>query len=183
MVASLNINSSQRPCGHVTHATLKENSKFVFAPDPVQVFAELSYSQRLEFHLAASAGLTLLDWFSSGRVACGERWEISCFKSCNEVFITGRRAFLDSILLDSSDSSLAPPMRAGRFNCFAMLLLVCEPLRTVASQLLEKKSARLVERKSSLVASASEICKGVNLRLCVGLVQGDSRNYQESDHV
>ena len=158
-------NPNQRPCGHVTRGDLEEDSLLVFAPDPVQPFAHSDYSQRQEFHLASGAGLVLLDWFSSGRVARGERWEFSRFKSRNEVFIAGERIFLDSIFLDSSDRSLASPMRTGRFNCFALLLLVGKPMSVAADQLLKKISTMPVERKATLVASASPVAGGAVLRV------------------
>ena len=158
-------NPDQRPCGHVTHATLAENSLLVFAPDPAQAFAGSSYAQRQEFHLAAGASLVLLDWFTSGRAARGERWQFSQFKSRNEVFVAGERIFLDSILLDSADGSLTSPVRTGRFNCFATLLLIGEPLHVAAGQLLENISAMPVERKGSLVASASPVRGGAVLRM------------------
>src|SRR5260221_8880792 len=50
-------NPRRRACGHVTQATNEENSLLVFAPDPVQPFANSSYSQRQGFRLAAGAGL------------------------------------------------------------------------------------------------------------------------------
>ncbi|HUA68037.1 MAG TPA: urease accessory protein UreD [Candidatus Saccharimonadales bacterium] len=170
-------NPSHRPCGHVTHATLAENSLLVFAPDPVQAFAGSSYSQRQEFHLAENAGLVLLDWFTSGRAARGERWEFSRFKSRNDVFAAGERIFLDSIALDSADGSLPSPMRAGRFNCFAVLLLVGEPLQVAANQLLERMSEKPVERKSPLVASASPIRNGAVLRVAGEQVEAVGREF------
>lgn len=168
-------NPSRLPCSHITRACLESNSLLVFTPDPVQAFAGSTYSQRQEFHLARGAGLVLLDWVSSGRAARGERWEFSRFKSRNEVFIAGERIFLDSIFLDSADGSLDSPMRAGRFNCFATLLFVGEPLRAAANQLLEKISAKSVERKSPLVVSASPICGGAVLRVAGEQVESVGR--------
>jgi urease accessory protein len=158
-------NPARRPCGHVTRAALAENALLVFAPDRVQGFAGSSYSQRQQFNLAEGAGLALLDWFTAGRVACGERWEFSRLQSRNEVFQAGERVFLDSILLDPADGALAASMRAGRFNCFAMLLLVGPPLREAAGRLLQEISARPVVRVAPLIASASPVADGVILRL------------------
>lgn len=168
-------NPAQRPCGHVTHATLAENSLLVFAPDPVQAFADSRYAQRQEFHLATGASLVLLDWFTSGRAARGERWQFSQFKSRNEVFVGGERIFLDSILLDFADGFLTSPMRTGRFNCFAMLLLIGEPFHAAADQLLENISAVPVERRTSLVASASAVREGAVLRMAGESVEAVGR--------
>lgn len=168
-------NPSSLPCSHVTHANLESNSLLVLAPDAIQPFAVSTYSQNQKFFLAPGAGLVLLDWFNSGRAARGERWEFSRLKSRNEVFIDGERMFLDSIFLDSSDGPLTSPMRAGRFNCFALLLLVGEPLQAAANLLLEEISAKSIERKSSLVAGASPIRGGTVLRLAGEQVEAVGR--------
>lgn len=158
-------NPARLPCSHTTHAELAHDSLLVFAPDAVQAFAGSSYRQRQEFHLAGNAALVLVDWFSSGRVARGERWEFEHFQSRNDVFLDGRRIFVDSILLNSSDGSLLSPHRTGRFNCFAMMLLVGEPLQKAASGLIAGISSRPVERSAPLLCAASAVQQGVVLRL------------------
>ncbi|HTX20518.1 MAG TPA: urease accessory protein UreD [Candidatus Aquilonibacter sp.] len=172
-------NPAQRPCGHVTRAALAENSLLVLAPDPVQAFAGSRYAQRQEFHLAENAGLVLLDWFTSGRAARGERWQFSRFQSRNEVFAAGERIFLDSILLDAADEIQTSPHRTGRFNCFATLLLAGEPLRAAAGQLLENISAEPVERRSALIASASPMRDGAVLRIAGEQVEAVGRELHE----
>lgn len=79
-------NPAARPCGHETHATLHSGSTLIFAPDPVQAFAGSSYRQKQTFDLAPTASLALVDWMSSGRAACGERWAFNDFQSRNEVW-------------------------------------------------------------------------------------------------
>ena len=112
-------NPSRLPCSHRTQASLGPGSILFFVPDPVQAFADSSYSQRQEFHLEAGAGLLLTDWFSAGRTARGERWAFNHFKSRNDVFLAGERIFVDSISLDSASGPLASAHGTGRFNCFA----------------------------------------------------------------
>lgn len=158
-------NPLKRPCGHVTQAVLAEDSLLVFAPDPVQAFAGSSYTQRQEFQLAEGAALVLLDWFTSGRAARGERWEFSRLQSRNDVFRAGARIFLDSILFDATDGPLTTSMRAGRFNCFALLLLMGDLLGPSIAALLESVSALPVTRHAPLVASASPIPGGAVLRI------------------
>ncbi len=158
-------NPSRAACSHVTQARLEAEALLVWAPDPVQAFADSTYSQHQVFDLAPGAGLVLVDWFSSGRAARGERWKFSRFKSRNEVLVGGERLFLDSILLDAAGGPLDSPVRAGRFNGFATVLIVGEPWRAAAQQLLEHVSGRPVERQSPLVISASPIRDGAVLRL------------------
>ncbi len=164
-------NAGLRPCSHHTEARLAENSFFVFAPDPVQAFAGSSYSQHQQFHLADNSNLVLLDWFSSGRAARGERWQFSRFQSRNEVFIAGERVFLDSVLLDATNPSLASSHVTGRFNCFAMLLLLGPNLEDAAQKLLAHIAAQPVTRTAPLVCSASPIRNGVLLRLAAESVE------------
>jgi len=158
-------NPRQRACGHVTHATVEENALLVFAPDPVQPFADSNYSQRQTFHLSEGAGLLFVDWFSSGRAARGERWSFNRFQSRNDVFLSGERIFMDSILLDSAKESIATPHRTGRFNCFALLLLIGEPFQKIAADLLQTVSTRPVQRNASLIVSASPVRDGAILRV------------------
>ena len=215
-------------CGHVTQATIEENALLVFAPDPVQPFAGSSYTQRQTFRLGAGAGLVLVDWFTSGRAARGERWAFNRFQSRNEVWsaplhepdrragvspapagtaneplartrspgrrdarpalpdsrlraveslaarnergkerekIFGECLFLDSLLLDSATEPITSPHRTGRFNCFALVLILGEPLQPAASGLLAEVSASPVKRTTPLVASASPVRHGAILRV------------------
>jgi len=158
-------NPSRRPCSHQTSARLEANSLLVFAPDPVQAFADSAYAQRQEFHLAAGAGLVLVDWFSSGRAARGERWAFNHLQSRNDVFVSGERIFVDAISLNSADGALASTHVTGRFNCHALLLLAGEPLQNAAANLLAEISTRPVTRGANLICSASPVRHGAVLRL------------------
>ena len=164
------------PCGHTTMARLAPDSLLVFAPDPVQAFADSAYVQRQEFHLAPGAGLALVDWLTSGRAACGERWKFDQFQSRNEVWTMTNeipdstetkleRVFLDSLRLDSGAEELASSHRMGRFNCIAMLLLTGAPVREAAACLLADISPQPVTRQASLICSASPIRDGAMLRV------------------
>ncbi len=158
-------NPLQLPCSHTTQATLERGSLLVFAPDAVQAFAGSSYRQRQEFHLANGAGLVLVDWFTSGRAARGERWAFDTFQSRNDVFIDGERIFVDSIVLGGEDGPLTSPHRTGRFNCFAMLLVVGQLLRQPVAALASEISSRPVERNGAVVCSASPVPQGTVLRI------------------
>ena len=168
-------NPAQLPCSHTTQAVLERGSLLVFAPDAVQAFAGSSYRQRQEFHLANGAGLVLVDWFTSGRAARGERWAFDTFQSRNDAFVDGQRVFVDSILLNSDDAAIDSSHRAGRFNCFAMLLLIGQPLREAAASLVNEISSRPVERSATLICSASAVQDGAVLRVAGEDVESVSR--------
>ena len=76
-----------------------------------------------------------------------------------------KRVFLDSLLLDQTDSALTSSHRLGRFNCIAMLLLIGEPMREAAAQLLKDISTQSVPRRAPLVSSASPVRDGAMLRI------------------
>jgi len=158
-------NPLQLPCSHTTQAVLERGSLLVFAPDAVQAFAGSSYRQRQEFHLANGAGLVLVDWFTSGRAARGERWAFDTFQSRNDVFVDGQRVFVDSILLGAEDGALRSMHRTGRFNCFAMVLVLGQMLREQAAALAGEISSRSIERNGALVCSASVVAEGTVLRV------------------
>jgi urease accessory protein len=158
-------NPRQRPCGHRLTASLAEDSLLVLAPDPVQLFAGSGYVQRQEFRLEQRAGLVLVDWCSSGRVARGERWAFTRFHSRNEVFVRGERLLLDSLLLDPAHGPLDAAHRMGRFNCLALVALIGEPVRAAAAQVLEEMVSRPIDRQASLVCSASPLADGALLRI------------------
>lgn len=158
-------NPAELPCSHATRATLSSGSTLIFAPDPVQAFAEASYSQQQEFNLASDASLALVDWFSSGRAARGERWAFAHFSSRNQVRIGDQTVFLDSLALNPADGDLAAPHRTGRFNCLGSLLLIGPKLREAAQKLLAEVGADPVLRQAALVCSASPVADGAVLRL------------------
>jgi len=157
-------NPNQRACGHKLNAALEKGSVLVLAPDSVQCFAGSNYAQRQGFHLQEGAALVMVDWFSSGRVARGERWAFTRFQSRNEVFVNGERLFADSLLLDPDDGPLDGPHRMGRFNCLALIALVgdavCEPVAKSLAQI----GAQPAARRASLVCTASPIRQGALLR-------------------
>lgn len=158
-------NPAQRPCSHRTQAELADEALLIFAPDPVQAFAESIYTQRQEFHLAPTASLVLVDWFTSGRAARGERWQFSRLHSRNDVFLGGKRILLDSVLLDASHAFSTAQHQVGRFNCFATAFIVGKQLEPLTAEILKEIAARPVERNAALLVSASPVATGVLLRV------------------
>jgi urease accessory protein len=154
-------NPAALPCDHSTRAAIDGNSLLVFAPEPVQAFADSHYHQRQEFHLSPTAGLVLLDWFSAGRTARGERWAFKHLASRNDVFIDGDLALVDSILLNSAELAA----RMGRFNCLATLLLIGPAVKAASDALLQQIAARPVEKRAALTTSVSPVRGGALLRV------------------
>ncbi|HVV72426.1 MAG TPA: urease accessory protein UreD [Verrucomicrobiae bacterium] len=181
-------NPSSRPCDHVTRAAVGPEALLVFAPAPVQPFTDSSYQQSQQFHLAPGAGLVLVDWFTSGRTACGERWAFQRFATRNQVWqqqqepgaapgkagspktspvssSTERCVFLDALVLDSTEGPLRAEFRTGRFNCFATLLVTGALVQRTAVGILSEVGSCPVMRRGSLLLSASPTTNGAVLRM------------------
>ncbi len=154
---------SGRPCAFRLHATLAPGSTLAVVPDAIQCFARSVYEQRQEFHLAANASLVLVDWVCSGRVALGERWAFSKYQTRTDIFVNGEGVLLESLLLDPEHTDLSATM--GRFNCFALVLVLGAPLKPYAEDILGSVAAAPVKRRAPLAFSASPIRDGVLLRI------------------
>jgi urease accessory protein len=131
----------------------------VVAPDPVTCFAGARFEQTQRFHLDESASLVLIDSLSSGRLARGERWAFSRYRSSNEIFLADRRVFRDALLLDPADGPLDHPQRLGRFDCLAMVLLVGPRILPAAEALLSSVAGQApgLDRATGLLISASPL--------------------------
>ena len=96
----------------------------VFLPDPVTAFADAHYMQRIDVELGATGACILLDGFTAGRVAFGERWAMNGLDLRTTVTTAdGRqRIVTDALWLNRADGSIAA--RMGRFDAFATLLAI-----------------------------------------------------------
>lgn len=158
-------NPAAKLCTHTTMARVGAGSLLVFAPDPVQAFAESAYRQTQHFELQVGAGLVLLDWYTAGRTARGERWQFSRLESRNEVVLAGRRILWDAIRLDARSGFQGTAHQTGRYNCFATLFLVGDALALPAAAMLQATAATPVVKQATHLATASSVGGGVLLRL------------------
>ncbi len=166
-------NPRGQPCGHRTRARMDADTLLVFAPDPVQPFADSSYVQHQDFHLAPSASLVLLDWFTAGRAARGEAWKFHRLQSRNAIHMEKHEGnppeeqlvFLDSVLLRAADGPIASQHRVGRYQCFAIVVLLGPLVSSLAKDIGAEVAGRAVDRQASLLAGASSLRDGIVLRL------------------
>ena len=158
-------NSAGFPCTHRTEANLGADALLVFAPDPVQMFAQSTYGQRQIFRLDPRANLVLLDWMSSGRAARGERWAFDKYFSRNELIRGGKRVFVDALLLDSADGVLTERFRGGRIDCYATVVMVGPALAEQAGKIFDACNRQPLMPRAPLVFAASPLPEGVLLRI------------------
>ena len=168
-------NPDRLPCCHRTTAEVAADAVLVFAPDPVQPFANSIYEQRQTWRLSSTAGLALLDWYCAGRSARGENWQFASFSSRNELFLDGKLVWMDSLRLSASDGPLHAAFRTGRYGCFATLALVGPPMREPSQLILRTIAARPLEQRAAIVCSASPLLDGVLLRVAARDVEQAGR--------
>lgn len=145
------------------------------APDPVTCFAGSRYEQRQTFRLAEDASLLLIDWFTSGRAARGERWAFDRYRSDTRVDVAGRTLARDALLLDAAHGPVDAPHRMGRFDCMASVFLLGPAFAAGAKELLDAAARAPVQRRAPLVAAASPLAGGAVLRVAGGAAEAVGR--------
>ena len=120
--ASTKIYRSSTRTRQSLEARVGRGGLLVVLPDPVTPFAGSTFEQAQSFGLAEDAGLLVLDWFTAGRRASGERWAFDRYSSRLEIARAGRRVFYDHLWLSGDDGPLAERMR--QFNVYALAVAV-----------------------------------------------------------
>jgi len=154
-------------CRQTMNVRIGREATFVSMPDPVVCFAGASYSQRQRFDLDDTAALVLVDWFTSGRSAAGERWAFARYESRTDVRLAGRLVLRDAMLLDPADGPLAAPHRAGQFDCFVSAVLIGGRLKDAGRKILESIGSKPVRQaalpQAGVLFSASPLAAGCGI--------------------
>ncbi len=109
-------------CSQRLSARVASGATLTIVPDPIVCFAEARYEQAVDIDLAPSASLWLVDGYSCGRSARGERWAFSRYASRTTITRGGARSIVDATRLDPGHGPLAE--RMGRFDIVLSLLVV-----------------------------------------------------------
>lgn len=94
----------------------------VVLPDPVAAFAGARYRQRVDVALRGAGSCVLLDGFTSGRAAYGERWSMDALDLRTTVTRDGATIARDALVLDRRDGSIAA--RMDRFDVVQTLVSI-----------------------------------------------------------
>ena len=111
--------------------TLQSGSSFLLLPDPIQPFADSYFTQHQCLHIPPdnTASFVVLDWFTEGRSARGECWDLSLFESRNEVFTTtpageSRLLLRDAVILRDDGGGVGSlKSRMDGLTCFSTLIV------------------------------------------------------------
>jgi urease accessory protein len=92
----------------------------VLLPDPVACFGGAHYRQRVDVALENGGACVLLDGFTSGRPAYGERWAFDRLDLRTRITEAGLSVVDDALVLDRADGSIAS--RMDRFEAMQTLI-------------------------------------------------------------
>lgn len=100
-----------------------------------------NYVQTQTVHMANSASLILLDWFTGG--VKDEQWELNSFSTINEVFVDGEMFVQEGAYLSANDpSQLTVKQKMGKYEVYGMLVLMGHRLEGIISLLNRKYGDR-----------------------------------------
>lgn len=160
-----------KACSQILDVTVGADATLVSMPDPVTCFSQAVYQQKQRFDLRESSALVMLDWITSGRMARGERWKFSRYRSDTEINIGEKCVYADALLLDPADGPIDAAYRMGRFNCLANLVLVGDRLSEICGQLVDSVKSIKLQRDSEMICAVSPFEHGLVLRVVAQTTQ------------
>jgi urease accessory protein len=150
--SSTKIYRSPRGCSQRLDVEVGPGAALTLIPDPVVCFAGARYVQNIRVALGPDSSLLLLDGYTSGRSARGERWQFNEYVARTTVIRLGSRLLVDATRLDSTLGPIAAQM--GTFDVVLSLFAVGPFFASVRAAMF---SAARVPSGPSLVVAASPI--------------------------
>ena len=157
-----------RAASQSLRARVGAGALLVLAPDPLILFRDAAYRQRVEIEVEAGGALVAIDSLTSGRRDQGEHgesWAFLRFESRLEVRCAGTLSVSDGLLLTAGLGPIDAPFRMGRFHCLATAVLAGDRLAETSRRLCEDVAREPVRRRASLIEAASEVRHGAVLRI------------------
>jgi urease accessory protein len=135
-------------------------------PDPIVCFADADFVQTQRYELGSSASLVMVDWFTSGRHAAGERWAFKRYETRIDVNRDGKPVLIDALVLEGDLDAVAD--RMGRVDAFATVIISGPLVSAQAADLLDGISRAEVTRRADTVVSAARLRDGGTLLRMAG---------------
>jgi urease accessory protein len=137
--ASTKVYRSADGCGQRIAVVAGDEATVALVPDPVVCFAGAHYDQQTRVTLGRDASLLLVDGYTSGRKARGERWQFGHLASRTTVERGGRAVLIDATRLDPRHGPLAH--RMGRFDVVLTVVAMGPRMSAVREAMLVARSA------------------------------------------
>ncbi len=156
--ASTKVYRSLRPSRQSLTATVGADALLAVVPDPVVCFAGAHFTQTQRYELHRDASLVMVDWFTSGRHASGERWAFSRYESRFDIRRGPQRVFFDALVLEAQIGAVV--QRMGRFDVLATAVITGPLVGAAAMDITTRLSQAPIDRQADLVVSASRLRDG-----------------------
>jgi urease accessory protein len=154
--ASTKVYRSPRGCSQRLRGLVGDEAVLAVVPDPVVCFAGANYEQDTRIKLSPSASVLIVDGYTCGRSARGERWEFDQYTSRTTIERAGTPVFIDATRLDPAIGSIA--QRLGRFDVILSVLAIGPRFASVRRSMLESFAAfGAPTRGGSVIAAASPV--------------------------
>jgi urease accessory protein len=145
--------SADAPGRQSTRARVARGGLLAVLPEPVSAYAGSAYEQAQRFELAAGGSLVLLDTFTAGRSARGERWAFRSLRTANEVALDGRLVLADALRLAEGEGPPVATRMAG-LELYVTVVLLGPRVADDAAALLADVAARPAAPAPVLVAAS-----------------------------
>ncbi|KAI9274644.1 UreD urease accessory protein-domain-containing protein [Phascolomyces articulosus] len=146
---------------------IESNATLLMIPDPVTSFRNSSFSSRQTFHLKDDTSqLVLLDWFTSGRLTRGEKWEFKHYSSKIDVKLKNKLVLRDHMVLDDDnktnplDHKTSYADQLAPYTCFATLVIVGMEKSIQTIEALAEERLMTTTKPRDMLWSVSHFLKG-----------------------
>lgn len=174
--ASTKVYRSSRGCSQHLHAKVADGAALAVVPDPVVCFAGANYAQKIDIDLAPQASLLLVDGYTCGRAARGERWEFTRYVSRTTLSRGGQVILIDATRLDHAHGPIVD--RMGRFDVVLTLVAVGPRFAGIRDTILAR--APRSDRNGTLAAASPLGADGAILRVAAERSEYASRMFRPS---
>jgi urease accessory protein len=159
-------------------ARVAADAVLAIVPDPVVCFADARYEQVVDVALDPTASLCLVEAYSCGRSARGERWAFARYASRTTVTQGGVRRVVDATRLEPRHGPLAD--RMGRFDVMVSLLAIGPRFGSVRQAMLSASTCETAPPGSVLVAASPLAEDACILRVAAERFESASRALRSS---
>ncbi|CAG8583263.1 7650_t:CDS:1, partial [Acaulospora colombiana] len=147
------------------NAHIQKNSMLLQLPEPTTCFHAADYSQRQKFSLENdTSSVVILDWFTSGRMSRGERWEFASYESGIDLLVGEKLIFRDVVFLKNDFENKDVNeihRRLEPYECFATLVIYGPKTISITNRVLNEYDKIVVGKTNRIIDltwSASALC-------------------------
>lgn len=173
--ASTKVYRSSLGASQKIDARVGPGALLALVPDPVVCFRAARYRQDMRVELGADSSFVMLDGYTAGRSASGERWQFDAYAARTVVARGTARLFVDATRLDREAGAL--PGRMGEFDAVLSLFATGPRLRSVRAAMLASSSrmGAAAARNTPLMAASPVGDDGAVLRVA-------ARRFEDASH-